>query len=88
MQTDSGVQVESNDNRIEPHRWVVTGTAVLPPNLVKSRTREIGCYNDRIALKFDRHLGSGAAEVPVKFQIVWKSLNPNLAASRLREILR
>ena len=40
---------------------------VLPPNLVKSRSREIGCCNDRITLNFDRHLGSAAAEVPVKF---------------------
>ena len=61
---------------------------VLPPNLVKSRSREIGCYNDRIALKFDRHLGSAAAEMPVKFQSNWKSQNPNLAASRLHEILQ
>ena len=52
-----------------------------------SRSREIGYYNDRIALKFDRHLGSGAAEVPVKFQSDGTSLNPNLAASRIREIL-
>ena len=29
-----------------------------------------------------------AAEVPVKFQSDWKSLNPNLVASRLHEILR
>ena len=28
---------------------------------------QIGCYDDRIALKFDRHLGNAAAEVPVKF---------------------
>ena len=28
---------------------------VLPQNLVKSRSREIGCYNDGIALKFQRH---------------------------------
>ena len=61
---------------------------VLPPNLVKSRSREIGCYNDRIALKFDRHLGSTAADLPVNFQSDMKSLNPNLAASRLDEILR
>ena len=40
---------------------------VLPPNLVKSRSREIECYNDLIALQFDRHLGSDAAEVAVKF---------------------
>ena len=38
--------------------------------------------NDGIALKFDRHLGSAAAEVPVKLSRDWKSLNPNLAASR------
>ena len=25
-------------------------------------------YNDRIALKFDRHIGSTAADVPAKFQ--------------------
>ena len=40
---------------------------LLPPNLVKSRSREIGCSIDSIALKFDRHLGSAAAEVLVKF---------------------
>ena len=53
-----------------------------------SRSREIGCYNDRIPLKFDRQLDSGAAELPVKFQSNWKSLNPSLATSRLHEILR
>ena len=45
-------------------------TDALPPDLVKSRIREIGCYNYRIA----------AAEMPVKFQNYWKSLNPDLAA--------
>ena len=29
------------------------GTDVLPQNLMKSRSREIGCFDDRIALKFD-----------------------------------
>ena len=29
--------------------------------------RQIGYYNDRIASKFDRHLGGIATEVPVKF---------------------
>ena len=38
--------------------------------------------------KFDRHLGSIAAEEPVKFKSDWKSLNQNLAASKLHEILR
>ena len=41
---------------------------------MKSRSREFGCYNDRIGLKFDRHLGSAA----VKFQSRRKSLNPRL----------
>ena len=31
---------------------------VLPPDPVKSRSRDIGCYGDRITLKSDRHLGS------------------------------
>ena len=61
---------------------------VLPQDLVKSRSREIGRYNDRIALEFDRHLGSAAAEVPVTFQSDCKSLNMNLAAPRVNEILR
>ena len=56
---------------------------VLPPNLVKSQRREIGCSNDHIALKFDKHLGSTAAEMLIKFQSDWESLNLNLMASRL-----
>ena len=39
-------------------------------------------------MKFDRHTGSTAAEVPVKFQSDRTILNTNLAASRLDEILR
>ena len=61
---------------------------ILLQDLVKSRSREIVCYDYCIALKFDRHLGSAAAEGPVKFQSDWKSLNPNLAISRLHEILQ
>ena len=56
--------------------WVNNLDAVLPPNLVKSQSREIGRYNDHIALKFDRHLGSAATELLVKFQSDWESLNP------------
>ena len=41
---------------------------VLPPNLVKFRSRETGCYNDRITLQFDRRLGSAVTDVPVKLQ--------------------
>ena len=61
---------------------------VFSYNLVKSRSHEIGTINCRIALKFDRHIGSTAAEVPVKFQSDWTILNTNLAASILYEILR
>ena len=63
-------------------------TDVLSQDLVKSRSRKIGCYNDRIVLKSDRHLGSAAAEMTVKFQSDCKYINPNLSASRLYEILR
>ena len=55
---------------------------------VKSWSHKIGCYNAFVALEFGRHLGSAAAEVPDKFQSDLKSLKPNLAASRLHEILR
>ena len=48
---------------------------------MKSQNREIDRYNDRIGLNFDRHLGSAADEVSVKLD--GKSLNPNIAASRL-----
>ena len=47
---------------------VTKRTDSLSQDLVKSRSREIGCYNDRIALKFDRYFGRAAVEVPVKFQ--------------------
>ena len=57
-------------------------------DLMKSRSREICSLNHRIALKFDRHIHSGAAEVPVKFKRDRTILNTNLAASRLHEILQ
>ena len=53
---------------------------------MKSRSREIRRYNAHIVRKFDRLIR--AAEVPVKFQRDWKSINPNLAASSRHEILR
>ena len=61
---------------------------VFSQDLVKSRSHEIGTLNCRIALKFDRHIGSTASEVPVKFQSDRTILNTNLAASRLYEILQ
>ena len=46
----------------------------------KSKGREIGCYNDRITLKFDSRLGNAAAEVRVKFKSDKIILTCNLAA--------
>ena len=43
-------------------------TDVLAYDLVKSRSCEIGWYNDRIARKFSKNPDSIAAEAPVKFQ--------------------
>ena len=39
-------------------------------------------------MKVDRHVGSSAADVPVKFQSDLTILNTNLAASRLHEFLQ
>ena len=50
---------------------LIKRTDSLPPNHVKSRSREIGCYNDRIAPKFNMYLGRATAEVPSKFQSDW-----------------
>ena len=44
--------------------------------------------NCTIVPKFDWHLGSSAAEVPVKFQGDTMIQTTNLAASNLHEILR
>ena len=68
-----GIHVENYHNA-ESRPLFTKKTEVLPQDLVKFQNREIACYNDRMALKFDRHLGSAAAWVPVKFQSNWKSL--------------
>ena len=58
-----------------PHKWSVTrkilpfdDVIMLPSDLLKSRSRQIGCHSDCIALKFDRHLGNTVVEVRVKFK--------------------
>ena len=58
---------------------------VLPQHLMKSRSREIRVQAFPIALKFDRHLGSRATEVPTKFQSNTIIVTTHLAASRLNE---
>ena len=60
----------------------------LTQALVKYRSRDIGCYDNRTALKFDRHLGSAAAKVPVKTQSDCKRFNTKLTALRLHGILQ
>ena len=55
---------------------------------MKSRSREICVNNYPIALKFDSHLDSTAAEAPVKFQSDVIIQTTNLMASSLHEILR
>ena len=55
------------------------------------RTRKVSKPRDwyfKLSYRFDRHIGSTAAEVPVKFQSDRTILNTNLVASRLYEILR
>ena len=58
---------------------------VSPPNLAKFRRSEIGCYNDRIALKFHSHFGSGAAEESSKVRTILKD---QTRISRLRGFAR
>ena len=75
------------------HAWVrIPGplftkrTDVLPQDLMKSRNREIRIQTFPIALKFDKHIGSSAAEMPVKLQSDTTIMSCNLATPRLYEI--
>ena len=63
--------------------YLLSGSDVLPQNIVKYLSHEIGRYNYRIALKCDRHLGNTTVDMPAKVQSHRKGLNPNLAALRL-----
>ena len=69
-------------------RPLSTKPCVLTWHIAKFRSSEIWCQHDNIAVKSDRRLGSTAVEAPVKFHSDRTTLNPHLAASRLREILR
>ena len=78
----------TSDIATAPGHLFTKRTDALPQDLVKSRSREIRVEIFSIALKFDRHLDSSTAEMPVKFQSDTSIIEPNLAASRLHEILR
>ena len=55
------------------------GRHLADKSCAASKTRDLILYYvDRIALKFDRHLGSDAAEVPVTCQSDCQGPNPNL----------
>ena len=64
--------------------YFMTLLDVLPPDLVKSRSREIACQNYPIAPRFGRPVGSTAAEAPVKLQSDRISLTQYLATSMSR----
>ena len=65
-----------------------TRTVVLSQDPVKSRSRLSHVETSSIALKFDRHIDSSSAEMPVKFQRDTIIITPNLATSILHEIWR
>ena len=54
---------------------------ILPQHIVKSLSRAIWVKAFPITLKFDRHIGNSAAEMPVKFQSDTIIITSNLAAS-------
>ena len=67
-----------------PFQYLITHLIITSHEVLKPRD---WCLHHLVTLKFDRHLGSPAAEVPVKFQSDQTNLNTNLAASRLCQIL-
>ena len=73
------------DNNRGPFHYPIRNGII---DLLKSRSREIGNLNYHITLKFDRHVDSTAAEVPVKFRSDRTILNTNLTALKLCEILQ
>ena len=52
---------------------------------MKNESHSIGCFDYCSALKYDRCLGSSAAEAPVKFQSDWTIRKQNWS---LHEILQ
>ena len=55
---------------------------------MKSRSREIGCYNDRIALKFDSHISSTAAERLQKFEPEFRGFETSCGKTSVRLVNR
>ena len=61
---------------------------ILSLDLTMHRSREIGSGNGRIALKFDRQIGSSTANVPVKFQSDRTMLNADFTRSHDKDSYR
>ena len=59
----------------------------MSPNLVKSRSVEIGCYDDHFAQKFDRHLDSAASQISERLQTC-KPLSRRCFMSRSPDLLQ
>ena len=57
-------------------------------DLLTSQSRGVGRLIYSMAFVFDKHHGSITTEMPLKFQSGRASLNTNIAASRIDEILR
>ena len=53
-----------------PGALITRPTGVLPQDFVQSRSRGIRVYTFPIALQFDRHLGSSAADMPVNLRTI------------------
>ena len=58
----------------------------MPPDLTQSRDHYMWVWGYPIVVKFDRRLGSTAAEAPVKFHNDTLMLTLNPAASKLNDI--
>ena len=75
-------KVQGHNACTDPGPLITKRTDVLPPNLVKSRSHEIGCCNDHIALKFwqasRQYCCRGAGQILERLE----QFNPNLATSR------
>ena len=68
-----------------PFQYPIRHLIVRYREVLKSRDGSLNC---RIALKFDMHTGSDAAEEPAIFHSDQTILNINLADARLHEVIK
>ena len=75
-------QMFCQTNETEAKLLFTKQDAVLPLDLVKFRSREIGCQSDYIGLRIDKYFGNKIVEESVKFQRDTTILNAYLKTSR------